>query len=75
MHNVVIVGSKLHRTMIKVQKSLMLTQNAQILQKQDGRNIYAIMKAMCPAGHHRNGFVATHALGHMMYSLFLKKNT
>ena len=53
----------------------MLTQNAQILQKQDGRNIYAIMKTMCPPGHHRNGFVATHALGHMIYGLFKKSNT
>ena len=25
------------------------------------------MKTMCPPGHHHNGFVATHALGHMMY--------
>ena len=25
------------------------------------------MKAMCPPGYHHNGFVATHALGHMMY--------
>lgn len=23
---------------------------------------------MCPPGHHRNGFVATHALGHMSTS-------
>ena len=22
---------------------------------------------MCPPGYHHNGFVATHALGHMMY--------
>ena len=22
---------------------------------------------MCPLGYHHNGFVATHALGHMMY--------
>ena len=42
-------------------------QGAQILQKQDGRNIYAIMKTMCPPGYHHYGFVATHALGHMMY--------
>ena len=41
------------------------TQSAQISQKQDGRNIYAIMKTMCPAGYHHNGFVATHALGHI----------
>ena len=26
-----------------------------------------IMKTMCPPGYHHNGFVATHALGHMMY--------
>ena len=26
------------------------------------------MKTICPPGYHRNGFVATHALGHMMYS-------
>ena len=31
--------------------------------------IYAIMKTMCPPGYHHNGFVATHALGHMMYIL------
>ena len=43
------------------------TQSAQISQKQDERNIYVIMKKMCPPGYHHNGFVATHALGHMMY--------
>ena len=43
-------------------------QSAQIPQKQDERNIYVIMKTMCPPGYHHNGFVATHALGHMMYS-------
>ena len=43
------------------------TQSAQISQKQDGRNIYAIMKTMCPPGYHHNGFVATHALEQMMY--------
>ena len=26
---------------------------------------------MCPPGYHRNGFVATHALGHMMYGYTL----
>ena len=26
------------------------------------------MKTMCPPGYHHNSFVATHALGHMMYS-------
>ena len=34
-------------------------------------NIYVIMKTMCPPGYHHNGFVATHALGHMMYSYTL----
>ena len=29
--------------------------------------IYVIMKTMCPPGYHHNGFVATHALGYMMY--------
>ena len=24
------------------------------------------MKTMCPLGYHHNGFVATHALGHIM---------
>ena len=43
------------------------THSAQISQKQDGRNIYVIMKTMCPPGYHHNGFMATHALGHMMY--------
>ena len=28
------------------------------------------MKTMCPPGYHHNGFVATHALGHMMYSYY-----
>ena len=47
------------------------TQSAQISQKQDERNIYAIMKIMCPPGYHHSGFVATHALGHMMYGYTL----
>ena len=25
------------------------------------------MKTVCPSGYNHNGFVATHALGHMMY--------
>ena len=25
------------------------------------------MKTMCPPGYHHNGFVATHALEHIMY--------
>ena len=27
------------------------------------------MKTMRPPGYHHNGFVATHALGHMMHSV------
>ena len=29
------------------------------------------MKTLCPPGYHHNGFVATHALGHMMYGYTL----
>ena len=29
------------------------------------------MKTMCPPGYHHNRFVATHALGHMMYSWYM----
>ena len=47
------------------------TQSAQILQEQDGPNIYAIMKTMCLPGYHHNGFVATMALWHMMYGYTL----
>ena len=47
------------------------TQSAQISQKQDERNIYAIMKIMRPPGYHRNGIVATHEIGHMMYGYTL----
>ena len=47
------------------------TQSTQISQKQDEHNICAIMKTMCPAGYHHNGFVATHSLGHMMYGYAL----
>ena len=34
--------------------------------------IYVIMKTMCPPGYHHNDFVATHALGHIMYGLYGK---
>ena len=27
--------------------------------------MHAIMKTMCPISYHNNGFVTTHALGHM----------
>ena len=30
------------------------------------------MKTMCPPCYHHNGFVATHALGHMMYMITRK---
>ena len=37
--------------------------------------IFAIMKTMCPPGYYHSGFVATHALGHMIYcSTKQKKN-
>ena len=29
------------------------------------------MKTMCPPGYHHNGFVATHALGHKMYGIYI----
>ena len=29
------------------------------------------MKTMCPPGYHHSGFVATHALGHIMYGYTL----
>ena len=35
--------------------------------------IYAIMKPMCPASYHHNGFVATHSLGHMMNMMYSLK--
>ena len=46
------------------------TKSTEILQKQDKRNIYEIMKTMCPPRCYHNGFVLcgnSHALGHMMY--------
>ena len=45
-------------------------QSAQISQKQDECNLYAIMKTVRPPGYHHyhhNCFLATHALGHIMY--------
>ena len=29
------------------------------------------METMCPPGYHHNGFVATHALGHLIYGYTL----
>ena len=55
---------------------MLVIQSVQISQKQDEYNIYNIMKTICPPGYHHNGFVANHALGHMMYgyTLLLPKN-
>ena len=48
------------------------TQSAHISQKQDELNTYInVMKTMCPPSYHHNGFVATHALGHIMYGYTL----
>ena len=43
------------------------TQSAQISQMQDEHNIYVIMKTICPPSYPHNGYVATYALGHIMY--------
>ena len=43
------------------------TQNDQISQKQDERNIYVVMETMSPPGYDHNGFLATQPLGYMMY--------
>ena len=59
----------LHIIYYKWSKVIHDTQSAQISQKQDGHNIYVIMKTMCPPSYQHNGFVAIHALGHMMYHL------
>ena len=39
--------------------------SAQISQKQDKHNIYAIMKTMYPSGYYHNGFVALWQLMHL----------
>ena len=36
-------------------------QSAQILQKQNGRNVYVIKKTRWPPGYQHNGFAVTHA--------------
>ena len=33
--------------------------------------VYAIIKTMCPPSYHYNDFMATHALGHMVYGYTL----
>ena len=57
-------------TDVYVYINIVLKTGAQTWQKQDGHNIYAIMKTMCPPGHHQNGFVATQATGHMIYVMY-----
>ena len=42
------------------------TESAQNSQIRDGRNISVIIKTMFPPAYQHNGFVATHALGHMV---------
>ena len=49
------------------------THSALILQKQDEHNIHVIMKIKRPPDYHHNGFVATHALRHMMYGSYIYK--
>ena len=46
------------------------TQSAQISKKQDGHNIYVMMKTMCSPGYHHKTFVAAHVLGYMMYVMY-----
>ena len=52
------------------------TRSSSISQKQDGHNLYVIMKILCPPGYHHNVFVATHTIGHMIegYRLLLLMN-
>ena len=47
------------------------TQSAQISPKEDEHNIYVIIKTMCPSGYYHKSFLATHALGDMMYDYTL----
>ena len=45
------------------------TQSAKISQKQDGHNIYVIMKTMYTLGYHQRSTVAIHMLRYMMYAM------
>ena len=38
---------------------------------QDGLNIYAVTKIMCPPDYNHNGYVAAHAPEYMIYSYTL----
>ena len=42
------------------------THSAQISQKQNRCDIYVIMKTKCTPSYYYNGFVANHALGHII---------
>ena len=42
------------------------THSAQISQKQNRCDIYIIMKTKCTPSYYYNGFVANHALGHII---------
>ena len=33
------------------------------------------MKTMCPPGYHHNGFVATHALGHIFMITYMLRSS
>ena len=47
------------------------TENAQIVQKQNMCNSYAILREMWTPSYYHNDFVATHLFGHMMYGYTL----
>ena len=53
--------------------TLLILMNQRVLSKSSKERI---MKAISPPGYHHNGFVATHALGHMMcgYTLLVPIN-
>ena len=45
--------------------------NKLLYNKSVQRFFMVIMKTMCPPGYHHSGFMATHALRHMMYCAHL----
>ena len=63
--------SKIFRLLPSSVASIILSQSAKISKKQDGRSVYVIMKTMCSSGYQHNGFMVTHALGHIMHSYTL----
>ena len=50
---------------------VVVTYCATFLEKTLNVSAYIIMKTMCSPGYLHNGFVATHALGQMMYGYTL----